>query len=87
MSSTLKSSFYEQEDEENFNTHYIISNSGTSGALLPEHRNLDYFWMIKGHFTKQNMLELLDRLSKVEAVIACMAIDVGTLKSKQNLIF
>lgn len=80
-------SFYEYEDEENFNSHYIIANSGTSGALLPEHRNLDYFWMVKGNFTKRDMSELLEKLSKVEAIITCMAIDVATLKSKQNLIF
>ncbi|MES1223463.1 MAG: IPExxxVDY family protein [Bacteroidota bacterium] len=80
-------SFYEHEDEENFNMQYIIANNGTSGMLLPEHRNLDYFWMIKGNFTKQNMRDLLEKLSKVEAVITCLEMDVATLKSKQNLIF
>lgn len=80
-------SFYEYEDEENFNSHYIIANSGTSGALLPEHRNLDYFWMVKGNFTAHNMKELLDKLSKIDAIITCLVIDVATLKSKQNLIF
>ncbi len=80
-------SFYEHEDEENFNIQYIISNTGTSGNLLPEYRNLDYFWMIKGNFTKQNMHDLLDKLAKVESIIACLEIDVSGLKSKQNLIF
>lgn len=80
-------SFYEFEEEENFNFHYIIGNSGTSGLLLPEHKNLDYFWMIKGMFSKANMRELLAKLSTVEAVITCLEIDVASLKSKQNLIF
>ena len=80
-------SFYEYEEEENFNVHYIISNSGTSGALLPEHKNLDYFWMIKGLFTKTNMKELLAGIAKAETVITCLEINVLKLKSKQNLIF
>jgi hypothetical protein len=80
-------SFYEFEDEENFNKQYIIANNGSSGFLLPEHRNLDYFWMVKGNFTKQNMRELLEKLSNVDAVITCLEIDVNLLKSKQNLIF
>lgn len=80
-------SFYEYEDEENFNKQYIISNTGTSGNLLPEYRNLDYFWMVKGNFTKQNMRDLLEGLSKIEVVIACLELDVSSLKSKQNLLF
>ncbi len=80
-------SFYEFEEEENFNSHYIIGNSGTSGLLLPEHKNLDYFWMIKGMFSKSDLRELLAKLSALESVITCLEIDVASLKSKQNLIF
>jgi hypothetical protein len=80
-------SFYEYTDEDNFNTQYIIANNGTSGVLLPEYKTLDYFWMIKGYSPALMMRELLSKLNKVEAIIACLAIDVDTLKSKQNLIF
>ena len=80
-------SFYEYTDEENFNTQCIIANSGTSGMLLPEYKTLDYFWMIKGNFSGLMMRELIAKLGKIETIIACITIDVNTLKSKQNLIF
>ena len=80
-------SFYEYAMEENFNVQYILSNSGSSGMLLPEHRNLDFFWMIKGAFSKLNMRDHLQKISQLDVVITCMEINVGSLKSKQNLIF
>lgn len=80
-------SIFEFEDEDNFTTHFIISNNGSSGMLLPEHKNLDYFWMIKGFFSKADCKELMQKLSAVDAVITSLLIDVPALKSKQNLIF
>jgi len=80
-------SFYEFEDEENFATHYILANNGSSGFLLPEHKNLDYFWMIKGSITSKNKNDLLKKLSSIDSIITCVEIDVSNLKSKQNLIF
>ncbi len=80
-------SIFEFEDEENFNSHFIIANNGTSGQLLPEHKNLDYFWMIKGFISKSDCKEILEKLHKVDSIITCLEIDVNNLKSKQNLIF
>lgn len=61
--------------------------SGDSGILIPEHRQMDYFLVIRGEIEEEEVDELLLKLKAVDFVLTAVRIDVEELKSKTNLVF
>ncbi len=80
-------SFYEFIDEENYSEYFLISNRSAKGFLLPEQKNTDFLFMIKGTPYDSLVTELLEKISSSEIVLTSYKIDVDSLKSKQNLLF
>ncbi len=56
--------------------------------LLPEFKNVDYFLKIEGsEFDNNEIQDILFRIKKINNVSAVFTVDIGNLKSKNNLIF
>jgi hypothetical protein len=82
-----KFSFYEFIDEENYSEYYLIANRSTKGFLIPEQKNTDFLFMIKGAAYDSVIDEISEKISSSEIVLTSYNIDVNSLKSKQNLLF
>ncbi len=80
-------SFYEFMDEENYSEYFLIANRSSKGFLIPEQKNTDFLFMIKGAAYDSLIEEILEKISTSEIVLTSYLINVDSLKSKQNLLF
>lgn len=58
-----------------------------SGILIPEHRQIDYFLMIRGELEDETIDEFVSKLKAIDLILTAVRIDVSSLKSKENLLF
>ena len=80
-------SFYEFIDEENYAEYFLIANRSSKGFLIPEQKNTDFLFMIKGAAYDSLIEEISEKISTSEIVLTSYLINVDSLKSKQNLLF
>ena len=64
-----------------------FSESNTNGTLIPEMKQINYFLLIKGEVKKKDIKTIVDKIKKINLVLAATPIDIMALKSKKNLIF
>lgn len=55
--------------------------------LIPEHKNLNYFFIVKGEISDGEINNFVKKLKELDIVLTTIIIDVPRLKSKNNLIF
>lgn len=75
----------ERPDE--FMEYMIIANRSEKGLLIPEQKQMDYFFVIKGEIENEAVQEMIHKIKEINFVLTAMRIDPSVLKSKQNLIF
>jgi hypothetical protein len=80
-------SMYVYESPEQYIGYYVIANRSENGLLVPEHKQVDYFLMVKGAVTDEQVGALIRQLREVNLVLTAYEIDPNQLKSKQNLLF
>jgi hypothetical protein len=61
--------------------------SSTDGILIPEHKQMDYFFVIRGEVQERDLENLLAKLKDVDLILTAIRINVEGLKSKSNLVF
>lgn len=69
-----------------------LFNKGTKGSiengiLIPEHKQMNYFFVIRGEMEDEQVDELITKLKGIDMILTTVRIDVGELKSKSNLVF
>ncbi len=74
-------------DENGLFRYDLISNRCHDGFLLPEYKNVDYFFLIHGEATQQETENLLIRLKQVEIITLAFSIDGLSSKSMEKLLF
>lgn len=55
--------------------------------LIPEHKQLNYLFVIRGEMEDEEVDALVKKLKEIDIILTAVRIDVKNLKSKQNLIF
>jgi len=70
-----------------FSKGHKESNSTENGILIPEHKQMDYFFVIRGEIDDKVIDEQIQKIKRIDIVLAVARINVAELKSKQNLIF
>lgn len=80
-------SLYLYENEEQYSEYYIISNRSSNGMLIPEQKQVDYFLMIRGSVTEEQVSKIVKLLRELSMVLTAYEIDPNQLRSKQNLLF
>lgn len=75
----------ERPDE--FMEYLIIANRSEKGLLIPEQKQMDYFFVIKGEIEEEKIQEMINKIKEINFVLTAVRIDPSLLKSKQNLIF
>lgn len=76
---------YNQEDY--FRDYYLIANRGKDGMLVEEHKQIDYFFIVKGSIESDERKHLTEQIKKADMILGAYTIDAQTLKSKHNLVF
>ena len=79
-------SLFSCERPDEFMEYFIVSNRSEKGMLIPEQKQLDYFFIIKGEIENDVVMEMIKKIKEIDLVQTAFRIDVASLKSKQNLI-
>ncbi|MBC9933719.1 IPExxxVDY family protein [Chitinophaga qingshengii] len=68
--------------------HYFYNNHCQAEYLLPELKNIQFLWMIKGdYYQADDIKKLLEQLRLVPLVQLVSLLDTREIKNKMNLIF
>ncbi|MDO9186084.1 MAG: IPExxxVDY family protein [Bacteroidia bacterium] len=63
------------------------SQSTEIGILIPEQKQMNYFFVIRGEITKKDIKEMIRKIKTLDFILTAVLVDVADLKSKVNLIF
>ena len=75
---------FEQPDE--FMEYFIVANRSEKGLLIPEQKQIDYFFIIRGELEDEKVMEIVKQIKESNIVQTAFRVDVNALKSKHNLI-
>lgn len=78
---------YSCKREEELKEYYLIGNRSKGVYLIPEESEVDYFLVLKGFFSDEEIKKLAQKIGELKTVLTSFAIEVEELKSKQNLVF
>ncbi len=79
-------SFYQYLTEED-DHYYLLANKGRQGLLIPEQKQIDYFFLIRENVKRINQPELINRLKELKIILGTFKMDPKNLKSRENLLF
>jgi len=79
--------FYEFFDNENHISYHLIANKSKNGNLLPEKKNIDFIFLIKGVINKDYTLKIQHKINTISVILTSFPVNPNELKSKQNLLF
>ncbi|NTW32892.1 MAG: IPExxxVDY family protein [Bacteroidetes bacterium] len=77
-------SMFYYEEPNTFKTYYLISNTGEKGLLFPEHRQTNYFLLIKGNITSEINAEIIRNIANIINVLTVHSILLSTIKNVDN---
>jgi len=80
-------SFYSCDDEESHTTINVISNRCSSGYLVPEMKQMDYFVQYWGPFSGEEFNNFNQQIRGLSVVLTSLVVDPLELKSRHNLLF
>lgn len=80
-------SIYHYQWETTETDFYFIANKGSEGLLIPEMREVDYFFMIKNFIDDTDLNNIITTLNRVPEIIAAVKIEPKKIKSRENLLF
>lgn len=67
--------------------HYLYNNRNDGEYLLPEFKNLDFLWLVKGEeLDKQELQNLLQSVKQIPSVQLVNEMTKGKIQHKQHLI-
>lgn len=81
-------SIYEYRIPQTSNYYYIYRNQNDGEFLLPELKNLDFLWMIKGDdISNEDITSLQQTIKGLPSVLLVNEVNTDKIKNKQDLIF
>jgi hypothetical protein len=80
-------SIYHYQWETTETDFYFIANKGSEGLLIPEMREVDYFFMIKNFIDDVDLNHIISQLNRIPEIIAAVKIEPKKIKSRENLLF
>jgi hypothetical protein len=81
-------SIYEYNEPNSSRTHYLYINQFDGEYLLPEFKHLDFLWLLKGDFTSNQELSLLQQSIKtISGVQLVLELTADKIKHKAHLVF
>jgi len=77
-------SLYYFDDPQTFKTYFFIANNGDKGSLFAEHKQTNYFLLIKGTVSTEMKDEIVHLLFTNEYVLKVHSIPLATIKNIEN---
>ncbi|HEY6082975.1 MAG TPA: IPExxxVDY family protein, partial [Chitinophagaceae bacterium] len=69
-------------------SHYIYNNHSKAAFLLPELKNIDFLWLIKGdYYQEKEVKALIEQIRSVENIQLVTLFNQEEIKNKKDLIF
>lgn len=87
VTETSQHSMFSFIQEHLFRDYHLIANRAKNGLLIEEHKQIDYFFIIKGNLEEDEKKLIVEQIKNAEVIGAAYSIDAQTLKSKHNLVF
>lgn len=78
---------FDFKHDENHTAYILLANKDEGAFLLPELRNFDYLLLVNGALDFFDESALRQDIGSVPSVQIVYAVDINTLKSKQNLVY
>ena len=67
--------------------YYLFANKADGGTLITDHKNIDYFLMIKEYQNRLDEEWLIAAIKNSPLVLGAYSVQPGLLRSKENLVF
>jgi hypothetical protein len=67
--------------------YYLFANKTESGILVTDHKNMDYFLMIKDYHNRVSEERLMQDLKNIPVILGAYAVQPDRLRARDNLIF
>jgi|TARA_B110000261_G_C13085621_1_gene357705 hypothetical protein len=80
-------SFYSCDNQDDHTSVNLISNRCSSGYLIPEMKQMDYFIQYWGPFSDEEFNEFNQQIRGLSVVLTSLVVDPLELKSRHNLLF
>ncbi len=77
-------SLYYYDEPHTFKTYYFISNNGEKGSLFAEHKQTNYFLLIKGNINTELRNEIVKSIYTIVNVLTVHHIPLSTIKNMEN---
>lgn len=78
---------YEYEEPTRFTTHYLYNNHYKAEYLLPDLKNIDFVWLVKGsYYNEEEIKWLTEAIKNMNGIQMVTLLKVNDLKNKENLI-
>ncbi|MBA3971104.1 MAG: IPExxxVDY family protein [Bacteroidetes bacterium] len=74
------------EKPDDFMEYFMIANRSEKGLLIPEQKQIDYFFIVRGEIEDDAVMDMIKQIKDSNLVQTAFRVDVNSLKSKQNLI-
>ena len=79
---------YEYPEKATCLVHYLYNNQFDGEYLLPEFKHLDFLWLLKGDYVRDETLnELLQSIRTITGVQLVAELTNEKIKNKENLVF
>jgi len=66
--------------------YYLITNRGSNGVLIPEHKQIDYLLRIVGENELYDDERILDKILEMPQVLTAILMDAKSIKSIENIL-
>ena len=83
---SIKSSLYLFSDSKTLLDYQLISNRNVNGFLMPEQKQVDYFFFIKGFNDPPKIKVMEDKIRHIPNVMTAYIADFGKLKDINNIL-
>jgi hypothetical protein len=81
-------SVYEYPEALTSLVHYLYSNHYDGEYLLPEFKNLDFLWLLKGDcVSTEEITNLLDSIKRIPGVQLVSEISIDKIRNKEHMLF
>jgi hypothetical protein len=82
----IKTSCFEYKDGFG-NEYFILANKTATGLLIPEHKSIDYFFMVKESAPQHDKAQVEKQLRSIPVILGAYHLEPEKLKTGDRLIF
>ena len=79
-------SLFKYKKPGSFYEYFMFGNRGPHTNLIPEKKEIDYFFMIRGSMSEGDKTQVIIDLKSLSIILTILQIDPFQLKSRENLI-